>query len=60
MSPSGVPPEDCEALTAEMDRLMEDENERKRLGKQAQLVSKQYSIEKVIGMWDKTISELLN
>lgn len=54
-----VPLEDSEALTAEMDRLMFDKKERERLGKRAQLVSIQYSIEKVIGMWDKTISDLL-
>lgn len=55
-----VPLEDSEALTAEMDRLMEDKNERERLGKEAQLVSKQYSIEKVIRLWDETIFELLH
>ena len=53
-----VPPEDCEALAVEMNRLMENESERIRLGEQARFVSEEYSIQKIIEMWDKTITEV--
>lgn len=43
-----------------MNNLMVDESERLRLGKQATLVSKEYSLKRIMGLWDEMLVELIN
>jgi len=50
---------DVDALATEMDRLMGDEKERKRLGDQARNVTEKFSTEEVIKKWDRVIDGVL-
>lgn len=52
-----VPPENVEALAAAMSRLMSDEAERRRLSRRAVEVTKRFSLEKVMGMWEELLGE---
>ena len=52
-----VPPRDDRALAAALDRLMENEGERKRLGSRAPEVVQRFGVEKVMGMWEEMISD---
>ena len=42
-----------------MDRLMSDESERKRLGTQAKNVIHRFSLNRIMGLWDSLISDLV-
>jgi GalNAc-alpha-(1->4)-GalNAc-alpha-(1->3)-diNAcBac-PP-undecaprenol alpha-1,4-N-acetyl-D-galactosaminyltransferase len=52
-----VPPRDLEALTASMDRLMNDAAERRRLGEEAREVLERFRPTAVMALWDALIDE---
>jgi glycosyltransferase involved in cell wall biosynthesis len=52
-----VPPQDVAALAAALERLMEDESERKRLAVNAPTVVERFGFEKVMSEWDKLVAE---
>ena len=54
-----VPNEDTEALAAGMDRLMSNEAERKRLSDRAPEVVERFSLEKIMGMWEKLLAQVV-
>lgn len=47
-----VAPDDVSALSAEMDRLMSDAAERRRLGVRAEEVSERFGIDPILQLWD--------
>jgi len=51
-----VQPEDSDALAAAMDRLMDDQRERERLGARAVEVRERFGIEKIMSMWDDLLA----
>jgi glycosyltransferase involved in cell wall biosynthesis len=53
-----VPAEDEEALAVAIDRLLSNEEERKRLAANAQRVVERFSLPLVIGMWEALIGEV--
>jgi GalNAc-alpha-(1->4)-GalNAc-alpha-(1->3)-diNAcBac-PP-undecaprenol alpha-1,4-N-acetyl-D-galactosaminyltransferase len=54
-----VPPEDIDALASAIGRLMSDEKERRRLASRAVEVSKRFGLEKVMGMWEAVLDQVL-
>ncbi|OHB73515.1 MAG: hypothetical protein A2W17_09125 [Planctomycetes bacterium RBG_16_41_13] len=52
-----VPPEDVNALAAAMNQLMTDEALRKHLTARAPEVLERFGVEKVMGMWEKLLTE---
>ncbi|MFQ5444089.1 MAG: glycosyltransferase, partial [Nitrospinales bacterium] len=52
-----VPEKNVEALAVEMDRLMDDDKERKRLAASAPEVTERYGLEKVMKIWERLILE---
>ena len=53
-----VPTEDVDALAAAMDRLMQDETERERMGNSAGHVTERFGAEKVMGMWEEALKRV--
>jgi GalNAc-alpha-(1->4)-GalNAc-alpha-(1->3)-diNAcBac-PP-undecaprenol alpha-1,4-N-acetyl-D-galactosaminyltransferase len=52
-----VPPNNADALASAMDRLMEDREERERLGARAVDVTERFGVERVMGMWDQLLTD---
>jgi len=55
-----VPPDNVEALTYAMDNLMSDKCRRQRLGYQARGIVEKFSIDKIMGQWEKLLNDLSN
>jgi GalNAc-alpha-(1->4)-GalNAc-alpha-(1->3)-diNAcBac-PP-undecaprenol alpha-1,4-N-acetyl-D-galactosaminyltransferase len=55
-----VPAEDSAALASAMQRLMADPGERKCLGSQAQEIVERFGIERVAGLWDDLLAEIVH
>jgi glycosyltransferase involved in cell wall biosynthesis len=51
-----VAPENVEALAQALDRLMSDKEERKRLASRATQVKERFGLEKIIGIWEKLLT----
>ncbi|WP_017740701.1 glycosyltransferase family 4 protein [Scytonema hofmannii] len=55
-----VPNEDVSSLATAMDRLMSNEQDRKRLAAEAPSGAERFKLEKIIGMWEDLFDEVLN
>lgn len=54
-----VPPENIKAMAAALELLMSDDAERKRLASRAVEVTKQFSLEKVMGLWEEVLNQVI-
>jgi len=54
-----VPREDVDTMAEAMDRLMSNAAERERLSKRAVEVTKRFSVQKVIGMWNTLFGQIV-
>ena len=54
-----IPPEDVDVLVKAMDRLMSNESERKRLGSRAVEITERFGLEKVMGMWEAVLEQVV-
>ena len=53
-----VPPDDVAALARELERLMKDSSERKRLGDAAAVSVGRFRAERILAMWDDVIGDV--
>ncbi|MDD5216854.1 MAG: glycosyltransferase family 4 protein [Candidatus Omnitrophica bacterium] len=51
---------DVNALASEMDRLMTEESERRRLAMRAAEIKEQYSMKNIMKLWDDFLDEIIN
>lgn len=54
-----VPPENVDALSEGMNRLMENDAERKRMASRASEILERYGMERIAGMWESVIQEVV-
>ncbi|RCJ37396.1 group 1 glycosyl transferase [Nostoc minutum NIES-26] len=54
-----VPNEDMSALAVAIERLISDEEERKRLAVHAPEVTERFNLEKVMGMWEELLTQVI-
>ncbi|MFK5949807.1 MAG: glycosyltransferase family 4 protein [Methylococcales bacterium] len=54
-----VPSGDIDMLVSVMSDLMNDDNERKRLSKQAAMISNEYSLTNIMILWEKMLDDLV-
>lgn len=54
-----VPNEDINTLTMALERLMSDDRERQRLAARASEVTERFGVEKIMGMWEKLLEEVI-
>lgn len=54
-----VPPENIEELVKAMQRLIGDSSLRRTLGENAKKITEELSIEKIAGLWEKVIQEVI-
>lgn len=54
-----VPPDDVDALASAMDKLMKNPTERQSLGLRALEVQERFSLEKIMGMWDRVLVDMM-
>ncbi len=54
-----VPPANVPALTSAMEQLMTSVELRKRLGEEAQKITERYSLNKIVGEWEKLLIETI-
>jgi GalNAc-alpha-(1->4)-GalNAc-alpha-(1->3)-diNAcBac-PP-undecaprenol alpha-1,4-N-acetyl-D-galactosaminyltransferase len=54
-----VPSENISALATAMECLMSDEDERKRLAANALDITKRFNLEKVMGMWEELLTQVV-
>jgi glycosyltransferase involved in cell wall biosynthesis len=52
-----VAPQDIHAMAVTLERLMEDESERRRLAANATMSVERFSIEKVMNSWEQLVAE---
>jgi glycosyltransferase involved in cell wall biosynthesis len=54
-----VPNENVSALATAIKRLISDEEERKRLAARAPEVTERFNLEKIMGMWEELLTQVI-